>query len=74
MTRWRAAVLTRLWTISTWLAARRRPRSSGVDFRRQLFRSQTRGMNLRITEWVRDRLRPSWLRLRTDAEDDAQSR
>jgi hypothetical protein len=34
------------------------------DIRRQFYRSQTRGMGLRMTDWARDRLRPDWLRLR----------
>jgi hypothetical protein len=33
------------------------------------YRSQTRGMGLRMTETLRDRLRPTWLKMR--AEDSA---
>jgi hypothetical protein len=36
---------------------------------RQLYRQQTHGLGLRMTEWLRDHLRPRWLRLRHDAED-----
>jgi hypothetical protein len=48
----------------TWLAARRRLPARPDDVERQLYRHQTRGMGLRMTEWLRDRLRPAWLRLR----------
>ena len=48
----------------TWLAAWRRVPARPEDVQRQLYRQQTRGMGLRMIEWLRDRLRPSWLRLK----------
>jgi len=58
-----------VWTLGTWLAARRRPRIGPEDVQRHLYRQQTRGMGLRMSEWLRDRLRPRWLRVRRGAED-----
>jgi hypothetical protein len=57
-----------LWLWSTWLAARRRVRVSPDDLRRLDFPAQTRGRGLRMTEWLRDRLRPGWLRMRRGDE------
>jgi hypothetical protein len=53
----------------TWLAARRRAPVRPEDVQRQIYRQQTRGMGLRMTEWLRDRLRPGWLRLRKNGDD-----
>jgi len=53
-----------LWSMVTWLKARRPPNVRPEDVRRHLYRWQTRGMGLRMSEWLRDRLRPRWLRLR----------
>jgi hypothetical protein len=61
--------LARLWLLLTWLSARRRLKPDQAAIDRQLYRTQTRGMALRMTEWLRDRLRPTWLRLRRDADD-----
>ncbi|MCK4341569.1 MAG: hypothetical protein KAY37_07600 [Phycisphaerae bacterium] len=55
--------------LSTWLDAHRRPKVRPEDVRRQLYRQQTRGMGVRMTEAWRDRLRPTWLRLRRREED-----
>ncbi len=57
-------VLTRVWLLGTWLADRGRPRITPDDLSRYEYRQQTRGMGLRMTEWLRDRLRPRWLRVR----------
>jgi hypothetical protein len=62
-------LLARLWLWSTWLAARRRARALPGDYRRLDFHTQTRGRGLRMTEWLRDQLRPGWLRLRHDEDD-----
>lgn len=49
----------------------RRPRIRPRDYAPHLYRSQTRGMGLRLTEWLRNRLRPRWLRVRrAEREDD----
>ena len=50
-----------------WMARRRRWRPSWRELEQRRFRTQTRGMSLRMTEFARDRLRPAWLRLRRDA-------
>jgi hypothetical protein len=55
-----------LWSLATAWAARRRPRAAP---RSPDFRAQTRGMGLRMSEWLRDRLRPGWLRLRPPSDD-----
>lgn len=60
----RAALARWLWSLGTWRAARRRLGVRSQDVQRQLYRTQTRGMGLRFTERLRDRLRPRWLRLR----------
>ncbi len=59
----RAALRRWGWRIGTWLAAKRRLRARPQDVHRQLYRTQTRGMGVRVTEWLRNRLRPGWLRL-----------
>ncbi len=41
--------------------------------RRHMFRAQTRGMGVRWTEWLRDRLRPRWLRVRPEDESGRDS-
>ncbi|MFH1746799.1 MAG: hypothetical protein ABIG44_07110 [Planctomycetota bacterium] len=56
------------WSLGTWLAARRRPRVQSLHVRRQVFRTQLRGMGVRWNEWLRDRLRTGWLRLRRSPE------
>jgi len=53
-----------LWSMGTWLASRRRPRIRPEDYRPYLYRHQTRLLGVRMIEWLRDRLRPAWLRLR----------
>lgn len=53
-----------LWSAGTWLASRRRVRIRREDEQRFVYRHQTRLMGVRLTEWLRDRLRPRWLRLR----------
>ena len=40
-----------------------------ADVQRHLFREQTRGMGLRMTDWLRNHLRPHWLRVRPAAEE-----
>ncbi len=62
----RRRLLSRVWSLAAWLAARRRVRVPDAVALATDFRSQTRGRGLRMTEWLRDRLRPSWLRLRGD--------
>jgi len=59
-------VLTPLWALGTWLARRRRPQLDEQDVRRHIYRDQTRSMGVRLTERLRDRLRPRWLRLRSE--------
>jgi hypothetical protein len=63
-------VLGRLWLLGTWLAAWRRVKVRPEDVQRHIYRAQTRGKGLRLTEWLRDRLRPAWLRVR-HSEDEA---
>jgi hypothetical protein len=67
----RAALLSRLWLVGAWLASRRRPRVLPEDVARHIYRSQTRGGGLRMTEWLRDRLRPAWLRLRKGGQESS---
>jgi hypothetical protein len=62
----RRGLLSRVWLLAAWLAARRRVRVSDAAATEADFRSQTRGRGLRMTKWLRDRLRPTWLRLRRD--------
>jgi hypothetical protein len=54
------------WAALTWLAGRRRPRVHERHVREQHWNSQTRGRGLRMSEPLRDRLRPRWLQLRRD--------
>jgi len=63
----RAVLVKWLWSCGAWCASWRRPRLRPEHFRRHLFRQQTRGMGLRMSEWLRDRARPSWLRIRYQA-------
>ena len=51
------------WTLGTWWAARRRPALTRDALGAHDYRTQTRGMGLRMTEWLRDLLRPRWLKL-----------
>jgi|GEM_PF-3663950 len=60
------ALFTRLWLAGTWLAKYRRPCIAAQDWNCHVYRQQTRGMGVRMTEWLRDRLRPRWLRLRRE--------
>ena len=72
LTRWRrlrATVSTLTWTLGGWLASRRQPRARPADVANHIYQAQTRGMPLRMTEWLRDRLRPSWLRVRHDLSE-----
>ncbi|MBI5864982.1 MAG: hypothetical protein HZB38_10845 [Planctomycetes bacterium] len=56
-----------LWRAGTLLASRRRAAVvSERDIRRQLFRTQTRGMGLRFVDAWRDAFRSRWLRIRRD--------
>jgi len=43
------------------------------DVQRHVYRDQTRSIGVRMTEWLRDRLRPRWLRVRREDEDPADS-
>lgn len=52
-----------LWIAGGWYASRRRPRVLPEHVERLTYREQTRGLGLRLTERLRDRLRPAWLRL-----------
>lgn len=53
-----------VWSAARLVASRRRLRFTRADAAGLDFRTQTRGMGLRMSEWLRDRLRPRWLRLR----------
>jgi hypothetical protein len=64
---------TLVWVLGGWRASRRRAMAGPEEVTRHEYRTQTRGMALRMTEWLRDRLRPSWLRLRDDHSTDADS-
>ncbi len=64
--RMRRAALTRVWALGAWWAGRRKPRAGLEHVRRYLWRSDTRRMNVRITELLRDRMRPRWLRIVRD--------
>ena len=68
----RAALFGRLWLVGTWLAARRRAKVRPEDVQHHLYRQQTRGLGLRWTEWLRDRLRPRWLRVRRDEDEGGE--
>jgi hypothetical protein len=57
------------WLLLTWLAARRRRRGSAGQYQRHIFRTQVRGAGIRMTEFLRDRLRPGWLRVRRGDKD-----
>ncbi len=61
---WRLVLWRRAWWLATWLAERRRPRpATPTDVEKHVFRHQTRGMGLRMTEHLRDEMRPRWLRV-----------
>jgi len=60
---------TALWTVGGWFALRRRQEPRPDEITRHDYRTQTRGMALRMTERLRDRLRPSWLRLRRETSE-----
>jgi hypothetical protein len=66
-----ARLIGALFLAATWLRSRRRTRASFADHARLDFKPQTRGRGLRLTEWLRDKLRPDWLRIRSagDAND-----
>lgn len=68
--RLRWGMLTAAWRGACWIAVRRRSRASARGFAEREMRSQTRGMGLRMTEGLRDRLRPAWLRLRREPPQD----
>ncbi|MBW7906876.1 MAG: hypothetical protein LC135_07085 [Phycisphaerae bacterium] len=55
-----------LWAAAGWLGRRRRPRVAPADVARLDHAAQVRGRGLRLGEWLRDRLRPAWLRVRRD--------
>lgn len=65
--RGRKAVLSRAWlALLAWRTSRRLS-PTPEDVARFDFPSQVRGRGVRLTEWLRDRLRPGWLRVRRDA-------
>ena len=70
----RRSGLTRLWQLGSWFAARRKPRPRPGDVHRHLWRTDTRRMNVRITELLRDRMRPRWLRIVQDAAETTDDR
>ncbi|HMQ14993.1 MAG TPA: hypothetical protein PKC49_03380 [Phycisphaerae bacterium] len=55
-----------LWQAAGWLGRRRRSRAAPADVARLDHPAQVRGRGLRMSEWLRDRLRPAWLRVRRD--------
>ncbi|MEP0845992.1 MAG: hypothetical protein HRF50_04115 [Phycisphaerae bacterium] len=57
-----------LWRACTWLASRRRAVASESQVRRHVFRDQAARMGLGMTELLRDRYRPRWLRRVTPVE------
>lgn len=65
---------TAIWTLGGWIAARRSPATRHADVAQHEYRTQTRGMAVRMTEWLRDRLRPGWLRLQRHRLRDTDSR
>jgi hypothetical protein len=60
--------IAHLWLALTWWRARRRLPATAEDVARLDFHQQLRGRGLRMTEWLRDRLRPGWLRMRREEE------
>jgi hypothetical protein len=64
-------MLTGVWLLGTKLAARRFCTPGDDDYRQHLYRAQTHGMGLRMNEWLRDRLRHRWLRIRRDEPGDS---
>jgi hypothetical protein len=66
----RATLASWFWSLSAWLGSRRRPVVREQDVQKHVYRDQTRSIGVRMTEWLRDRLRPRWLRVR---RDDAES-
>ena len=64
----RALLTGAVWMVGAALAQRSQARYTVRDVRRHDFRWQTRGMGLRRTEWLRDRLRAGWLRIRRPDE------
>jgi hypothetical protein len=71
--RLRSWLSTVTWVLGGWLGSRRRAAVRSADVAQHDYRTQTRGMPLRMTEWLRDRLRPAWLRLRHDHTQDGDS-
>jgi hypothetical protein len=67
----RRALIERCWTLATWLAARRKAKVLPEDLARSDYRGQTRGMGLRMREALRDKLRPRWLKVIQNDEEDA---
>ncbi len=63
-----------IWIVAVWFASRRRARPRPEDYSAHLYRTQTRGMGLRLTEWLRDRLRPGWLHIRRERGADGAQR
>lgn len=59
------------WNLATWLASRRREKGESIDLEQALGGWQVRGRALRWSEWLRDRLRPGWLRLRSAPDDES---
>jgi len=68
-----ARLWSQIWRLGTWIAARRPVRVRDEDVARHLYRAQIRGMGLRMTEWLRDRLRPRWLRIQNHHDDERSS-
>jgi hypothetical protein len=64
----RSWITAALWMLGAALAQRRRAQFTVRDVQRHDFRWQTRRMGMRQTEWLRDRLRTRWLRLRRRGE------
>jgi hypothetical protein len=60
----RGGLVSWLWRFGAWLASWRRARVRPEHVRQHVYRQQTRGMGLRMSEWLRDRARPVWLRIR----------
>jgi hypothetical protein len=67
----RSFALHAVWSLSDWLATRRRAQPTPGQMRRLDISTRTRGRGMRMTEWLRDRLRPGWLRVRRDDESAA---
>jgi hypothetical protein len=64
-----SARLSRIWlALLAWRTWRRLPADPQAAARLD-FPSQMRSRGVRMTEWLRDRLRPGWLRIRRSDSD-----